>query len=151
MTMLKDTPSPFDVLLVEDELADARLVGFAIRQSGIACTLHHVTDGHEALAFLKREAGRYDGVPQPDLILLDLNMPRMNGGEFLAAVKAQENLASIPVVVLTTSAVERDVEHAYRLHASGYITKPVDMDEFTTAMRHLLEYWRMLTRLPKKE
>lgn len=149
--MLKDTPSPFDVLLVDDEPADARLVDFAIRQSGIACKLHHVADGLDALAFLKREAGRYDDAPQPDLILLDLNMPRMNGSEFLAAVKAQENLASIPVVVLTTSAVERDVENAYRLHASGFITKPVDMDEFTAAMRGLLGYWLRLTRLPKKE
>lgn len=149
--MLIDTPSHFDVLLVEDEPADARLVDFAIRQSGILCNLHHVTDGLDALAFLGREAGHYANAPQPDLILLDLNMPRMNGSEFLAAVKAQESLASIPVVVLTTSAVERDVENAYRLHASGFITKPVDMDEFTAAMRSLLGYWLRLARLPKKE
>lgn len=149
--MLKDAPNPFDVLLVEDEPADAHLVDFAIRQSGIACKLHHVPDGIEAMAFLGRQGEPYVSVPQPDLILLDLNMPRMNGSEFLAAVKARESLAAIPVVVLTTSAVERDVENAYRLHASGFITKPADMDEFTAAMRSLLGYWLKLTRLPKKE
>ncbi len=149
--MLHGNSAHFDILLVEDELADAHLVRTAMQQCNLPCNLHHVQDGVEALEFLRRESSRYDDAPQPDLILLDLNMPRMNGRELLAVLKADERLASIPVVVLTTSGVERDVESAYRLHASGFITKPADMDEFTTAMRSLLGYWLRLTRLPKKE
>lgn len=148
--MLNENALPFDILLVEDELADAHLVRSAIKASNADCTLHHVMDGVEALAFLRRESERYRNVPQPDLILLDLNMPRMNGREFLEAVKADERFASIPVVVLTTSDVERDVEDAYRLRASGFITKPADMEQFTETMRHLVAYWLTLTRLPRK-
>jgi CheY-like chemotaxis protein len=142
---------PFDVLLVEDELADAHLVRTAIKQCNFRCNLHHVMDGIEALDFLRRTSARYSDTPQPDLILLDLNMPRMNGREFLSAMKADENLASIPVVVLTTSSVERDVTAAYQLGASGFVTKPVDMDKFIEAMCQLGSYWLTLARLPKKE
>ena len=149
--MLTENAQPFEILLVEDELADANLVRLAIKQSKAYCNLHHVMDGLEALAFLRREGGRFGSVPKPDLILLDLNMPRMNGHEFLAAVKADENLASIPVVVLTTSEVERDVASAYKLGAAGFVTKPVDMDQFVAAMGKLAGYWLTLTRLPKKE
>lgn len=140
----------FDILLVEDEPADAHLVRTAIKQCQSACNVFHVMDGVEALEFLRRESERYRNVPQPDLILLDLNMPRMNGREFLAAVKADENLDSIPVVVLTTSDVERDVETAYKLRASGFVTKPIDMEQFIETMRQLVAYWLTLTRLPKK-
>jgi len=108
-----------------------------------------VQDGVEALAYLRRE-GQYHDVPFPDLILLDLNMPRMNGREFLAVVKADEELKTIPVVVLTTSDVERDVVASYKLGAAGYITKPVDMDQFIDAIRQLDNYWFVLARLPKK-
>ena len=113
------------------------------------CNMHHVLDGVEALAFLRGEES-YRGVPQPDLILLDLNMPRMNGREFLAAVKADDALKLIPVVVLTTSDVERDVVASYKLGAAGYITKPVDMDQFVDAIRQLDNYWFVLARLPKR-
>lgn len=149
--MLTESAKPFDILLVEDEPADANLVRSALKTNKVFCTLYHELDGVNALAFLRRQGELYKDKPQPDLILLDLNMPRMNGKEFLAEIKKDPVLSVIPVVVLTTSDVERDVVASYKLGAAGYITKPVDMDEFTTAMRHLLEYWRMLTRLPKKE
>lgn len=148
--MLKDEIKVFDILLVEDEPADAHLVRTAIDRCHSACDVFHVKDGVEALAFLRREGDLYCDAPQPDLILLDLNMPRMNGREFLEIIKADEALACIPVVVLTTSEVERDVEMAYRLKASGFITKPIDMEQFVDAMRQLLAYWLTLTRLPKK-
>ncbi|MDD2914527.1 MAG: response regulator [Gallionella sp.] len=147
--MLTENAQPFNILLVEDELADAHLVRTAIRECKAHCNLHHVVDGLEALAFLRREGDRYGS--QPDLILLDLNMPRMNGREFLAAVKADQSLASIPVVVLTTSDAERDVATVYKLGAAGFVTKPVDMREFIEAMENLLGYWLTLTRLPKRE
>lgn len=151
MTMLNENAPPFDILLVEDELADAHLVRTALKECNFHCDLHHVTDGLDALAFLRREGERYNNVPQPDLILLDLNMPRMNGREFLVAAKSDERLASIPVVVLTTSDAERDVEAAYKSGAAGFVTKPVDVLQFIEAMRQLVGYWLTLSRLPKKE
>lgn len=149
--MLHENPQQFEVLLVEDELADAHLVRTAIRESRVLCSLHHVLDGLDAFAFLGREEERYKHMPPPDLILLDLNMPRMNGREFLAAIKADARWASIPVVVLTTSEVERDVEAAYKLGASGFITKPVDIEQFIAVMSQVLGYWLTLARLPKKD
>jgi CheY-like chemotaxis protein len=151
MMMQSESPHSFDILLVEDELADAHLVRMAIRESKVACNLHHALDGLDAFAFMRCEGERYKNMPQPDLILLDLNMPRMNGREFLASLKADEYLASIPVVVLTTSEVERDVTTAYKLGASGFITKPVDMAQLVVVMRQVLGYWLTLARLPKKE
>jgi len=151
MKMLYENPQPFDVLLVEDDLSDAHLVRDAITESRVLCNLYHVQDGKEALYFLRNEGERYLNMPKPDLILLDLNMPRMNGSEFLAVIKADEKLASIPVVVLTTSDVERDVLAAYKLNASGFITKPVDMAQFVNAMRQLVGYWLAVTRLPRRD
>lgn len=147
--MLAENSQPFDILLVEDEPADANLVRSALKQNRVLCNMHHVMDGVEALAFLRRE-GQYRDAPQPDLILLDLNMPRMNGREFLEVMKADEELKPIPVVVLTTSDVERDVVASYKLGAAGYITKPVDMDQFIDAIRQLDSYWFVLARLPKR-
>ncbi|HEX5338897.1 MAG TPA: response regulator [Gallionella sp.] len=148
--MLTDNASPFDILLVEDEPADANLVKSALKTNKVFCTLHHEMDGVDALAFLRRQGERYKDAPQPDLILLDLNMPRMNGREFLAEIKKDPELAAIPVVVLTTSDVERDVVSSYKLGAAGYITKPVDMEQFIDAVRQLDNYWFVLARLPKK-
>ncbi|MBI4984908.1 MAG: response regulator [Rhodocyclales bacterium] len=148
--MIVDNAHPFDILLVEDEPADAKLVRSALKESRVYCNLHHVADGVEALAFLRRTGGNYRQAPRPDLILLDLNMPRMNGREFLAAVKADGDLVGIPVVVLTTSDVERDVVASYKLGAAGYITKPVDMEQFVDAIRQIGSYWFTLTRLPLK-
>lgn len=148
--MINEHASPFDILLVEDEQSDANLVRSALKENKVYCNLHHVVDGVEALEFLRRKEPRFSAAPRPDLILLDLNMPRMNGREFLDVVKADEDLRTIPVVVLTTSDVERDVVASYKLGAAGYITKPVDMDQFIEAIRQLDNYWFVLARLPKK-
>lgn len=148
--MINENASPFDILLVEDEESDANLVRAALKENRVYCNLHHVLDGVDALAFLRSEGDVGRGAVRPDLILLDLNMPRMNGREFLEAIKADEELRTIPVVVLTTSDVERDVVASYKLGAAGYVTKPVDMDQFIDAVRQLDNYWFVLARLPKK-
>jgi len=141
-------PKPFIVLLVEDEPADAHLVRVALRENRILCDVHHVIDGVEALEFLRHQ-GPFSGSPRPDLILLDLNMPRMDGREFLSEAKADPALHEIPVVVLTTSDVERDVVASYQLGAAGYITKPVDVEQFVEAIRQVQSYWFVLVRLPE--
>lgn len=138
---------PFDILLLEDEPADAYLVRVALKEYKIYVKLHHVVDGRDGLDFLHR-VGKYLDAPRPRLILLDLNMPRMNGREFLTAIKADDQFKDIPVVVLTTSEVERDVLASYQLGAAGYITKPVDVAQFMAAMSHLEDYWFTLVRLP---
>lgn len=148
--MMLENAQPFDILLIEDEPADANLVRAALKQNKVFCNLHHVTDGVEALAFLRHEGDVYRAAPRPDLILLDLNMPRMNGRELLSAVKSDEALTSIPIVVLTTSDAERDVLASYKLGAASYITKPVDMEQFIAAIRQIDSYWFTLTRLPRK-
>ena len=150
MSLMKNI-APFEILLVEDDPADASLVRSALKENKVLCNFYLAADGVEALAFLRREGEAYAAVPRPDLILLDLNMPRMNGREFLAEMKQDEALASIPVVVLTTSEAERDVVASYKLGASGYITKPVDMEQFISAVRQLNDYWFALARLPAKE
>jgi len=146
--MTSDKPR-FVILLAEDERADAHLVKVAIAENRILADLYHVQDGREALDFLQRLGTRHAQAPRPDLILLDLNMPRMDGREFLAAVKQLPDLRDIPVVVLTTSEVERDVVASYNLGAAGYITKPVDVGQFMTIVRDLGNYWIDLVRLPK--
>ncbi len=141
---------PFEILLLEDEPADAHLVRVSLRDGRVLSRLHHVVDGVEGLEFLCRSTARFADAPRPDLILLDLNMPRMNGREFLAEIKKDETLKAIPVVILTTSDVERDVVASYQLGASGYITKPVDMEQFIHAVRQLEDYWFALVRLPRE-
>jgi len=136
-----------EILLLEDEPADAYLVRMALRESKITANLHHVIDGRAGLDFLQ-QIGTYANSPRPDLILLDLNMPRMNGYEFLIAVKENPELDSIPIIVLTTSEAESDVSRAYKLGASSYISKPVDMSKFVDTVRQLGEYWFTLVRLP---
>ncbi|MDX8128850.1 response regulator [Methylomonas sp. BW4-1] len=146
----KSTPL-FDVLLVEDEPADAHLVKMSFKENRVRCNLHHVWDGVEALAFLRRQGADYTDVPRPDLILLDLNMPRMNGREFLAKIKSEPDFSSIPAIVLTTSDIERDVVATYQLGASSYITKPVDVEQFIAAVRQIEGYWFNVVRLPSKQ
>ncbi|AMK75339.1 MULTISPECIES: response regulator [Methylomonas] len=146
----KSTPL-FDVLLVEDEPADAHLVKMSFKENRLRCNLHHVCDGVEAMAFLRRQGADYADVPRPDLILLDLNMPRMNGREFLIKIKSEPDFSSIPVIVLTTSDIERDVVATYQLGASSYITKPVDIEQFITVVRHIEGYWFNVVRLPSKQ
>ncbi|MGZ5049480.1 MAG: response regulator [Methylobacter sp.] len=147
---MSDTRKPHyvEILLLEDEPSDAYLVKMALKEGKLLANLHHVPDGREGLDFLNK-AGKYAQVPRPDLIFLDLNMPRMNGCEFLEAVKADERFRSIPVVVLTTSDVEKDVMHSYQLGATSYITKPVDMPQFVKAVQQIGDYWFSLVRLPQ--
>ncbi|MFZ2407560.1 MAG: response regulator [Methylobacter sp.] len=137
-----------EILLLEDEPSDAYLVKMALKEGKILAHLHHVVDGREGLDFLNKTE-KYAEVPRPDLIFLDLNMPRMNGREFLTAIKADERFKGIPVVVLTTSDYEKDVVSSYQLGATSYITKPMDMPQFIKAVQQIGEYWFSLVRLPE--
>ncbi|OQW79649.1 MAG: response regulator [Proteobacteria bacterium ST_bin11] len=140
----------FDVLLVEDEAADAHLMKMSFKENQLPCNLHHVWDGVEAIAFLRQQGADYADVPRPDLILLDLNMPRMNGREFLAKIKSEPNFSSIPTIVFTTSDIERDVVASYQLGANSYITKPVNVEQLITVVRQIEAYWFNVVRLPNK-
>ncbi len=145
--MIFDPLNPFDILLLEDEPADAFLVKMALKEGKILANLRHVTDGREGLDFLAK-SDKYKTASRPDLILLDLNMPRMNGYEFLKKIKADPNFNDIPIVVLTTSDVESDVVRSYKLGAASYMSKPVDMEKFISAIHQLGNYWFTLIRLP---
>ncbi len=138
---------PVEILLVEDNPGDVRLTIEALHESKVRNTLSVATDGVEALAFLRRE-GRYGGAPRPDLILLDLNLPKMDGREVLAAIKADQELRTIPVVILTTSHAEQDILKSYNLHANCYITKPVDLDQFITVVKSIEDFWLTIVTLP---
>lgn len=144
---MTDPHKLFTVLLAEDEPADAYLVRLAFEEGRILVDLHHVPDGVEALAFLQREPP-YREAPRPDLILLDLNMPRMDGRRFLEKVKEMPGLRSIPVVILTTSDAESDIEASYDRGAAGFIVKPVEVDQFVATVRGLQDYWITLVRRP---
>lgn len=137
-----------EILLLEDEPSDAYLVKMALKEGKVLAHLHHVVDGREGLDFLNKTE-KYADAPRPDLIFLDLNMPRMNGSEFLTAIKADDRFSGIPVVVLTTSDYEKDVICSYQLGAAGYITKPMDMPQFIKAIQQIGEYWFSLVRLPQ--
>lgn len=138
----------FHILLVEDSQVDAHLTRAALEENRFAVSMHHVTDGIEALDYLRQQGQTFENGSRPDLILLDLNMPRMNGREFLTAMKADPNLSDIPVVILTTSDVEQDVIASYKLGAAGYVTKPVDLEQFIHAINQLGNYWFKLVRVP---
>ncbi len=139
---------PVQILLVEDDPADVELTRESLLDSKIATQLHVAEDGVEALAFLRRE-GKFAEAPRPDLILLDLNLPRMDGRTFLAEMRADDDLKSIPVVVLTTSQAEEDIVKSYRLGANCYITKPVGLVEFARVVNSIEEFWFTIVRLPK--
>ena len=138
-----------EILLVEDNPGDARLTMEAMRDAKVRNRIHVVEDGVEAMEFLRRQ-GRYGDAPRPDLILLDLNLPKMDGREVLAEVKADPNLKRIPVVVLTTSQAEEDVLRAYDLHANCYVTKPVDLAQFMKIVELIDEFWVNVVTLPGK-
>lgn len=140
---------PVEILLAEDNPGDVRLTLEALREGKIKNNLHVVGDGVEVLQYLRRE-GEYAGAVCPDLILLDLNMPRKDGREVLAEIKGDPGLKHIPVVVLTTSEAERDVLKAYELHANCYITKPVDLDQFLTVIRSVGNFWVEIVKLPRR-
>lgn len=139
---------PVEILLVEDNPGDVRLTIEALHESKVRNTLSVASDGVEALTFLRRE-GRHHEAPRPDLILLDLNLPKMDGREVLAAIKADEELRTIPVVILTTSRAEQDILKSYNLHANCYITKPVDLDQFITVVKSIEDFWLTIVTLPR--
>jgi CheY-like chemotaxis protein len=138
-----------DVLLVEDDPGDVLMTREAFADHKIHNQLHVVSDGVDALAFLRRER-EYADVPVPDLILLDLNLPRMDGREVLAAIKSDPELQQIPVVVLTTSDLEDDVTRSYTLHANAYVTKPVDFERFIDVVRQIDDFFVSVVRLPTR-
>jgi len=138
---------PIELLLVEDSEADVRLTMEALREAKVKNRLWVVEDGVEAIEFLRRQ-GRFTDVPRPDLILLDLNLPRKDGREVLRDIKNDDSLKRIPVVILTTSKSEEDVVRAYDLHANCYITKPVDFNRFMEVVRTIEDFWLTVVRLP---
>ncbi|MGW7081371.1 response regulator [Streptomyces sp. NPDC054871] len=145
------TPStaPIDVLLVEDDPGDELMTREAFEDNKISNTLHVVRDGEEALDFLYQRGG-HTAARRPDLILLDLNLPKYDGRQVLEKIKSDPDLQDIPVVVLTTSAAEEDILRSYRLHANAYVTKPVDLDQFIAAVRQIDDFFVQVVRLPRR-
>jgi two-component system, chemotaxis family, response regulator Rcp1 len=147
--MTAQSSSAIEILLVEDNPADVRLTQEALRESKLSNRLHAVGDGEQALRFLRRE-GEHAESPRPDLVLLDLNLPRLSGREVLAMVKADPDLRRIPVIVLTTSEAEEDIVRSYDLHANAYVRKPVDFHQFTDVVRLIEDFWFTVVKLPPK-
>jgi len=141
---------PVEILLVEDNPGDVRLTQEALKEGKVYNNLHWAKDGVEALEFLKRQ-GKHAGAPRPDIILLDLNLPKKDGREVLAQVKADKELKHIPVVVLTTSEAEEDVLKSYALHANCYVTKPVDLEKFIHVVQSIDRFWLTVVTLPPAE
>jgi CheY-like chemotaxis protein len=139
---------PIHVLLVEDSPGDARLTQEAFREANVTIKLHVAPDGVEAMAFLRREGDHADA-PRPDLILLDLNLPRMDGREVLALIKGDDNLRSIPTVILTTSEAEADIVKSYDLQANCYLSKPVQLDTFVGLVKSISDFWLTTAKLPQ--
>ena len=142
-----DRNGPIEILLVEDNPGDERLTREALTEGKVYSNLHWVKDGVEALEFLRKQ-GRYAGKPRPDIILLDLNLPKKDGREVLQEIKADERLMRIPVVILTTSKAEEDVLKTYTLHANCYVTKPVDLEQFIKVVQSIDNFWLTVVTLP---
>jgi CheY-like chemotaxis protein len=140
---------PIEILLVEDNAADVRLTEEALKEGKVRNNLHVARDGMEALEFLRRQ-GKHAKATRPDLILLDLNLPRRDGREVLAEIKDDPALKMIPVVVLTTSSAEADILKSYKLHANCYITKPVDLEQFVSVVKSIDDFWLTVVRLPSE-
>lgn len=138
---------PIEILMVDDNPGDARLTEEAFKEVGLQNHFQWISDGDEALAFLRRKRP-HDRAPRPDLILLDLNMPRKDGRQVLAELKSDAALREIPVIVLTTSQAEDDIRHAYQLEANCYINKPVSLEDFIQVVRSIKHFWFSLARLP---
>jgi two-component system, chemotaxis family, response regulator Rcp1 len=145
---VRATDQPVEILLVEDNPGDVRLTKEALREGKVRNNLSVAADGVEALAFLRRE-GQYAAAPRPDLILLDLNLPKKDGREVLSEIKADDDLRTIPVVILTTSKADEDIVRSYNLHANCYVTKPVDLDQFITVVKSIEDFWFTIVALPK--
>jgi CheY-like chemotaxis protein len=144
---MKPISKPVDILLIEDNPADVRLVQEVLREAKVHHSLHLSQDGEEAMSYLRREK-RYGDAPRPDLILLDLHLPGKDGYEVLAEIKADEDLKRIPVVVLTVSEAKKDILKSYQLHANCYITKPVDLEQFITVVESIENFWLSIVKLP---
>ncbi len=138
---------PIDILLVEDNAGDARLAQEAFKDAKVRNILYTVGDGVEAMAYLRRQ-GRYSDAARPDLILLDLNLPKKDGREVLAEIKADDDLKRIPVVILTVSKAEEDILKSYNLHANCYITKPINLDNFLEVVKSIEDFWLTIVKLP---
>ena len=138
---------PIEILLVEDNPGDARLTLEVFKEAKVLNNLNVAIDGVDALEFLRKQ-GKYQNAPRPDIILLDLNLPKKDGREVLAEIKADEELKRIPVVVLTTSKAEEDILRTYSLHANCYLTKPVELDAFFELMKSFEQFWLSLVKLP---
>ena len=147
--MKADQIKPVDILLVEDSPGDADLAKEALAESKLYNNLFTVVDGEEAMDFLYKK-GNYKDVPKPDLILLDLNLPKKDGREVLKEIKEHESLRRIPVVILTTSRAEEDIIETYDSHANCYITKPLDLNKFLEVVKKIEDFWMSIVKLPKK-
>ena len=144
------SPQRFDILLVEDNEDDVLLTRHAFKSTPLVSSIHIAHDGLQGLEFLRRE-GQYADAPRPDVILLDLNMPRMDGREMLARMKADAKLCGIPVIVLSTSDAESDIANAYKAHANAYMTKPVDYKKFAKDIERFIGFWFGLVKLPGRD
>ena len=147
MTSPKPNGKPIDIFLVEDNPGDVRLTQEALKSGKVYNRLYAVSDGVEAMAFLRHES-KYAEVPRPDLILLDLNLPKKDGRQVLSEIKEDSDLKRIPVVVLTTSDAEEDILRSYNSHANCYITKPVDLDQFMRVAKTIEDFWLVIVKLP---
>ena len=147
MSLMNLGGRPIEILLVEDSPAEADVTKSALRDGRVHNRVHWVEHGEEAIAFLRRQ-GRHAAAPRPDLILLDLEMPRMNGHQVLAVIKQHADWKRIPVVIMTSSDSEKDIYLAYDHHANCYVTKPLDMDKFIEAVRSIEDFWLSIVRLP---
>ena len=145
--MIGSSLKPVEVLLVEDNTGDVRLTLEAMKEGKVINNLSIASDGVEAMAFLRKE-GRYKDAARPDIILLDLNLPKKDGREVLAEIKADPSLRLIPVVVLTTSQAEEDILRTYNLHANCYVTKPVDLEQFINVVKSINDFWFSVVKLP---
>ena len=141
--------TPIEILLVEDSAGDVRLVQENLKESKVRNALNVVGDGMEAMAYLRNE-GKYKDAPKPDLVLLDLNLPKKDGRQVLKEMKSDEDLKCIPVVVLTISKAEEDIMKSYSLHANAYISKPVDLNQFLKVVKAIEEFWLTVVKLPVK-
>ena len=148
MTMAKDVNDATILLAVEDSEADARLIRESLKDGAIDCRLCVVEDGEKAMAFLRRE-GRYADAPRPNVIILDLNLPRKDGREVLAEVKADSDLRRIPVTILSSSADQQDIRKAYDAGANCYVVKPIGLDEFVSTTQSLVRFWLEVVKLPE--
>jgi len=149
MRKFKDPGKTLQVLLVEDSPGDVRLTQEAFREANRAIDLHVAVDGIEAMAFLRRE-GEHAEAPRPDLVLLDLNLPKMDGREVLAHIKEDEELKTIPTVILTTSIAHEDIAKSYQLQANCYLSKPVQLDQFESLVRSINDFWLTRVKLPQQ-